>query len=501
MSPLIEVPIDDDDLYSPKKKSVKASQLMGMDDFDMDELAREYEKGGDWSYRAIIFSCLSAMAADINFTMIVAFLPSAARDRGLSPFEIGLLFSVFQLFNFITCFFMPAISRKFGGAKVLIFSNLSQAIFTLCLAFTGTLHDPRYFFAAVLCMRALQGIMAASAEIASGGIIMRSVPREVIGEALAIIETARMLGVIIGPIIGGALYQNIGYAAPFIFTSAIVLTVTLSMIFFPLDGKIDAKEDIKGSSAQKKLLKSPVIIILILSIIGVAAAVSFLEPTIEPFMSKEPYLLNHFEIGAVYSSFIVFWGITAAVAGPIPKYIGKIGALTLGNMIYGLAYYMLAPPTACVGPLSLAAFMHTTKQIPAVIQAVSSMALIGIGCGIGIVPINELMVCEGEFSGVSVEDTSDSIVTILNMSFTAGSAIGPFLGGTLVHQIGFPKSSSIFGVCNMVYAIVLAIVLGGIFSQRKKKAFGNNINDDSYSSNDPTYPLLLEDGRHPDPSR
>lgn len=490
MSAFDETPMD----YAPKKSS-KASQLIDPDDFDMDALAKEYEKGGDWSYQAIIFSCLSAMAADINFTMIVAFLPSAATNRGLSPFKIGLLFTVFQLFNLITCFFMPKVNRKFGGVKVLVVSNLSQAIFTACLAFTGMLHDPRYFFAAVLCLRALQGVVAASAEIASGGIIMRSVPREVIGEALAIIETARMLGVIIGPIIGGAMYQHIGYAAPFIFTSSFVLIISMAMIFFPLDNKVDNKEESRDSTAKKQLLKSPVIIILILSIVGVASAVSFLEPTIEPFMSKDPYLLNHFEIGAVYSSFIVFWGITAALAGKVSKYIGKVGALTLGNMIYGLAYYTLAPPTACVGPLSLAAFMHTTKQIPAVIQAVSSMALIGIGCGIGIVPINELMVCEGEFSGVSVEDTSDSIVTILNMSFTAGSAIGPFTGGTLVHHIGFPKSSAIFGVCNMVYALVLAIVLSGIFSQRKKKSASQSDGEETHDSNDLTHPLVLEDGR------
>ncbi len=448
------------------------------DGVDLEELMSDYGGDNGWNLKAIIYCCLSFTAADVSYSMIVPFVPSSAKDRGLTTSMTGWIFAIFQLCNFITCFFIPRINMKFGGAKVLRICNFGQAVTTACLAFTTMISHTNSYFLTMVLLRGLQGIFAAGSEVSAGGISVRSVPREMVGEALAYVELARMIGIILGPIIGGVMFQTIGYAAPFLLMAAILGGLSAAMIFFPLDKRIDNKGEQSEKTDQGKLLKSPVVQILILVVLSVSASVSFLDPLLELFLTKEPYHLDNLEVGAVYSSFTVTFGLTAAIAGLITKRIGSIGAILLATTINGLAYNIIAPTQTLNGPLCLFSFLHQSSRGGAIGLAVSAILLIAISAGIGMVPGTELMFAEGEYLGHSVEKTSDNVAMIMDVSFSLGSAIGPFLSGTIAQGLGFSRSCALFGICVLVFGVIASAVLG-IIHHRRKPSQSSDTNIDS----------------------
>ena len=478
-----------------RKTANKAADVE--DGVDLEELMSDYESDNGWNLKAILYCCLSFTAADISYSMIVPFVPSSAKQRGLTTSMTGCIFAIFQLCNFITCFLIPKINTKYGGVKILRICNFGQAVTTACLALTTMIGHKNSYFAVMVLLRGLQGIFAAGSEVSAGGISVRSVPREMVGEALAYVELARMIGIILGPIVGGVMFQTIGYAAPFLLMAAILGGLSAAMIFFPIDKRVDNKDEQVDKSDQGKLLMSPVVQILILVVVSISAAVAFLDPLLENFMTQEPYFLDNLEVGAVYSSFTVTFGLTGAISGLITKKIGSVPAIFLATTINGLAYNIIAPPQTLKGPLTLFSFLHQSSRGGAIGLAVSAILLIGISAGIGMVPGTELMFAEGEFLGHSVEKTSDNVAMIMDVSFSLGCAIGPFISGSIVQGFDFSRACALFGICVLLFGIVASTVLGIIFHRRKAAQSSDTHTD----STDLATPLIERESDSPQRSR
>ena len=188
-----------------------------------------------WNKLGLMYSFVSCIIADINFSMLVTFFPTSAKNRGLNNLEIGIIFALFQTSNFFFSFLSPKIVNKFDGYTVLLTSNVLQSIVTGCMGLTVLLQPHFPFLITCSSIRILQGMLASFAEIASTKIIQDSVPENVSLDALAWVELIRMFGIAIGPFVGGVVHTSFGYAPPFIFTATLLITVAVSMFVFPIE--------------------------------------------------------------------------------------------------------------------------------------------------------------------------------------------------------------------------------------------------------------------------
>ena len=471
-------------------------------DVDLDEIMSENDDHSSstdngWNIKGLVFCGLSFILADTNIGMIVPFLPLAAKARGLNSSTVGFIFSMFNLTNFCTCFFVPKVNMMFGGIKVLTFCNLAMAATTACMAFTGMIHNSTTYLITMLFLRGLQGALAAGAEISAAGLIFRSAPRTKVAEAMAMVEAIRIVGIVVGPVMGGGMYQRIGYPAPFLLMAALVGALSAAMIFFPIHHKIDNKNERRDDSHQKQLMKSPVIQISVAFAALFATAVSFLEPSLEPFMAKAPYNLSNLQVGLVYSSLSLTFALAAGCSQALGDVLGLPTIMILSAAINGIAYNIIAPAKKLTGPLSLFYFLHQNTKGGAIALSVGAIALIGVGGGMGIVPGTELMFKEGEYLGHSKETVSDSIAMIMYIPFTVGFFLGPLIGGSLVHSMGFPRSCALFGICVFVVSVILTLILSCILRRRKTDESNNNndstnptTTDSTSSSDDLSRPLL-----------
>lgn len=472
----------------------------------------EREGEDNFNNRGIYYGCISCALADLNYSMLVAFFPESAKERSLNAFMIGILFSVFQFANLITCFLVPKVNRKLGGVKVLAYANLFQALATASMAFTGYLNDKNQFFAACFCLRALQGSMSAFSEISASGIVMRSVPVEFAGEVVMYIEATRIVGELAGPLLGGVVYGALGYGGPFLFAAGLLCTMALLMFALPLDKSVDNKAENKESEEQskeilRKYTRMVSIICLFVCILVVSIAFTIMEPTLQPYLKKAPYKLSETMVGVVFISATAVFFLSAEIAEPFILWLGQIRSLMFGFTMIGISFFFIAPPNHFDHtPLTIFSFCRLHTQVPATIFLIFAMSINWFGGGVLLVLVNQLMVSEGEAAGFTVDSISDAIGMVLNIAFTAGATIGPLLGGFLTHQLDFPRANAVWAYIVILLTIIISISLVIVFERREATAIAdetdnnkdNNLTGDELRqsadttllNNDPTKPLL-----------
>ena len=438
----------------------------------------EYEPN-QWCFRAVIYTCLSCMGANLNSSIMISFFPNAMHERGLDSIQTGILFSTFYVSNLIVQFLVPKLSKRLGGIRVMAFGNLFQAIVTASMSFTRYFHNPKHFFIACCLVRFLQGSMTAFTESSASRISMRSVPRNKQGEVISWLESFRVLGAVCGPILGGAFYSLLGFSAPFIMSSTLLFSLFFLMVFYPMDARVDDKPDEAedrvgrreegGFSSNCRLFQSQLVHIILISVFFLSAGLSFIEPIFQTMISEFPYDLTPVELGAVYIICVLFFATVSVRAGPLlTEYFGSIFTLFSSFFLAGMAYLVIYPPEQFVGPLSVFAFLHQSKRNGAIALAQGGMTLLGISSGLLLSPINKILVSEGEdIVGLDMTECSISTSWTLHTVYQMGAAIGPVLSGVMTHLFGLHKTCEVVGFSLLFLGFVVGIFISGIYVLRK----------------------------------
>ena len=427
--------------------------------------------------RAIVYCCSACALSDLNFSMLVPFFPRVAAARGCSTTTVGILFALMSISSLVVSPLAPSMCRMFGGARVLRLSLLWQSALAFAFAFADRMATRSLFVAACAMLRLGQGIGCALSEVSGTGLLMRSVEGDRIGHAIGWSEAARGVGIMFGPLVGGGLDSQLGYWAPFAFSSTALLLLALSMMLTP-PAMESSRSHPRRAAHQgmvikpvRQLLRSPIVLTSLLTCFMLMAAIAFLQPTIQPFMAEKPYSLDEVQVGLVYSSSLLTYTILSACAGPLASRIGNAVALTAGLVLMALSYLTLAPVP---GPfnlarLSLLPFLEVVTPAEALALAISSLCGMGLGGALAFVPANSLMVAEGESLGLSVEESSDPIAALSMAAFTAGAAVGPLVGGVLVDWYGFRPACAIAGLFLLGNAVVVFVVVCGTRHGRRRK--------------------------------
>ena len=499
-----------------------------------DREGRQHQRSNNrhigWNKEGLIYSFVSCVIADLNFSMIVTFFPTSAKKRGLNSFEIGIVFALYQTSNFFFSFLSPKIVKKFGGYAVLLTSNVLQAIVTGCMGLTVLLQPHFPFLITCSCIRILQGMLASFAEIASTKIIRDSVPDRVSLDALAWVELLRMFGIAIGPIVGGVVHTSFGYAPPFIFMASLLITIAVTMFVFPIEthsteGRIrnnsdnpqilvsslsptNIRDHTRSSDLNRsqhslsssdiisisKFAKRPLIITMSIFIAIMSASITFVEPIMEPFLSASPRNLTEVSIALIYAVFMLSFSITLPTIYRSMCKSGEHYSLSTGILLLGIGYITLAPPKHFEGPLSISSFLYTSDDAVYIFSFIFGLTNVGFGIGICQLPIITIMLNEAEFLGLSRDEVTEYVPKIANFAFTAGTALGPFFGGISVQFIEFQKACVAFGYAILLSGIILIIAIRRLTRKREIE------NNDDESVSDLASSLLQPNNRFHEPS-
>src|SRR5262245_120393 len=177
-------------------------------------------------------SLILALVTLATFTDIVAYsvaipvLPDLSRKFGASPTMIGVLFASFGVTLLTVSIPMGAVSDRIGRKGPMVGGLVALAAATLLFAFATSLP---WLFAA----RLVQGAADAMTWVVGFALLADSYGADERGRVSGIVMMGTSVAVMVGPTLGGWLYEIGGITMPFIAVAA--LAVVAMVLFLIVD--------------------------------------------------------------------------------------------------------------------------------------------------------------------------------------------------------------------------------------------------------------------------
>lgn len=402
----------------------------------------------------IIFGIADFCSA-VCVSLQAPFYPAEAERKGATATQYGLVFGIFELTVFIVSPIYGKYINKIGPKLMFNLGIFTTATTCIMFGFLDRVDDTNAFIGLSFLIRIVEACGNAGFLTASFSIIAQEFPDNV-GATFASLETCFGLGLIVGPTVGGALYEVGGYTLPFL-SLGLVLIGAACVTACVLPKRNEGKDLNEGSPGMLAAMKVPSICLYVYAIIATSCSIGFLQATLEPHIrvfDLSPFQLGLMFVlnGATYGIFAPFWGWLS------DKVLQPRTVILFGSVITSLSFIMVGPTPGLGVP----------KSLEIIIVA---LVLHGIGFG------SELV---ATFSGAHRDaikngfpddlSTYGLISGLWTSTFALGAFIGPSAAGFLFDTIGFEWAA--FMVTCMHILVGLSMVIYMVIAHRQQNANG-----------------------------
>lgn len=359
--------------------------------------------------------------------MFLPFLPLYVRQLGVT--EAGQVERVSGLL-FAAPFFAATVATpvwgflgdRHGRKLMVVRASFGLALTTLLMGFATTIPQ-------LLILRVMQG--AVSGFIAASLALMASsAPRERMGYALGTLQTAIPTGTILGPLIGGALADLIGYRQIFFVTSACNLVGGLLVIWLVREAERPPVTAGFGRVLEnyRTVFGTTQFRLLFLTLFGCQFALMALQPVMALYVESlgaQGRLLAT-TTGVIFA----VTGVTSVIATPRwgrsgdrSGYRGTLGRAVVGSGLFALPQGLVAAP-----------WQLFLLRIP-----------YGLFIG-GIVPSVQAMI------GLRApDDRRSGIMGVTSTALMLGNLMGPLVGGAVAGAFGL---RTVFFLSTAVFVLI-----------------------------------------------
>lgn len=353
---------------------------------------------------AYIFSLVMALifADTVLYGVIVPLIPVYTQVLGLSELSIGAIYAAYSLGLLLFSMPMGMGAERIGYKKTLSFG---VALLSLSCAIYGLVTNALFL---AIC-RFLQGVAAAATW--TGGLALMAVmypDRQ--GEKLGLILAAMGVGTVLGPPLGGFLYEYLGYRSMF-YVLAMGFLVLLFMIL-KAKGELPQAPGGKGQGA-KKLPWSSSLFWLCVVVVWISSSFGMLEIVMPGYLSRR-FTLGSLEIGLAFGFMGIIHGLGDAVVGYWSDRLGYVPFVFWGLLAGAWVFPLLA-------------------LAPNLYWLLLTLSLFGLVMGAALTPSQPLMyklvteaLAEAEAGG-----GAGLAYGLFNTCYSLGLTVGPLLGGFL----------------------------------------------------------------------
>jgi MFS transporter, DHA1 family, solute carrier family 18 (vesicular amine transporter), member 1/2 len=378
--------------------------------------------------RSAVLTCITtATFTDlVAYSVAVPVLPDYATRFNASPTMIGVLFASFGVTLLVLSIPMGAISDRIGRKGPMIAGLALLAASTLAFAYSRSL--PMLFVA-----RLLQGAADGMTWIVGFAMIADLYGPEERGRAMGLAMAGSTLGIIIGPVIGGWLYEMGGIRLPFLFVAAMAV---LDLIAFAVVAP--ATRGSGTSVPMRRVLTHKPVAVCALVVIAGGGTIAMLEPVI-PLVLESRLGLGPAAIGTLF-------GIASVASTTMHPIYGRLSDRWGGRrlMMVGLIGSALVLPL-----LSFATDFRSAALAMVPMWVVFSMI---------VTPSLTYMAAVASAAGF---ESYGVVYGVYNMAWAVGLMVAPALGGFFLERVGFEALSIGWSVALGVIGIVLARVKPG----------------------------------------
>ena len=372
---------------------------------------------------AVALVTLTTFADIVAYAIAIPVLPDLSRRLGASPATIGLLFGSFGFTVLTVSIPMGAVSDRVGRRLPLVGGLVALAAATVLFAFAGGL--PALFAA-----RLVQGAADAITWVVGFALIADLYAPEERGRITGIVMSGTSFAVMIGPSIGGWLYEIGGPRLPFLGVAGFTAAVAIAFAWVDLPHERTAREAVP----IHVVIRTPAIAVCAIAVVAGAATISMIEPMLA--LHLRALGVGPARIGAIF-------GVGAVASTALHPFFGRLvdrwGARRL--TLYGL-----------VAAAVSVALLGQTWSFQ------SAMVLFVFGAASGALVITPSLAYMGEATSAAGFGSFGVAYGLYNMAWGFGLLGGPALGGVLYERMGFARLTMAWAPSLVLATVLLARV-------------------------------------------
>ncbi|KAM6185223.1 MFS-type transporter SLC18B1 [Rhynchocyon petersi] len=394
--------------------------------------------------REQLFTLISAASINLGSSMCYSilgpFFPKEAEKKGASNTVIGMIFGCYAVFDLLSSLVFGKYLVHIGAKFVFIAGMFVSGGVTILFGLLDQVPDGPVFIAMCFLVRVADAVSFSAAITASFSILAKAFPNNM-ATVLGSLEIFSGLGMVLGPPLGGFLYQTFGYKMPFIFLGCVVLLlVPLNMCTLP------NYEADPGEHSFWKLITLPKILLLAFVINSLSSGFGFLDPTLSLFVS-EKFNLPAGHVGLVFLGLSLCYAISSPLFGLLSDKMPHLRKwlLVFGNVITAGCYMLL-------GPVPI---LHIKGQLWLLVLV---LVINGISAGMSIIPtFPEILSCAYENGFEEGLSTLGLVSGLYGAAWSTGAFVGPTLGGFLYGKIGFEWAAAIQGLLPLTSGLAMGL--------------------------------------------
>ena len=384
-------------------------------------------------------------------------IPPAAK-RGVHQGAVGFVFASFSLVVFLSSPAFGVHMARLGQRNTLFCGLALLSAATVGFGFMERVGTGATFFGYCICMRVAQGLGSAAVETASYAIAATLFP-ESVTSVLGILEVANGLGYVVGPPLGGLLY-NYNPMLPFLVVGLCPVPVLLALMHLLPRTLGEGCEPSDWSKLRAVASRRGVQLVCAAAVLG-EGSFAFVEPVLEPFLvpltAASSFVQttaggHHAGVGLIYAVVSVVYSAVVPAVGLLSRRdrLGTRSVMVLGLASISFGFLLLAP-----SPL-----LSWALPAPTLLGVAAGMAFLGLGQSFALVPNMAclLEVCEDM---PEPEATTNVCAGVLNAAYSAGSMLAPIASSFLGVRLPFRWSTTIWAAALAAMAACLSFAWDG----------------------------------------
>uniref|UniRef100_A0A8D0PZA9 Solute carrier family 18 member B1 n=2 Tax=Sus scrofa TaxID=9823 RepID=A0A8D0PZA9_PIG len=380
--------------------------------------------------REQIFVLISAASINLGsmmcYSILGPFFPKEAEKKGASNTVIGMIFGCYAFFDLLASLVFGKYLVHIGAKFMFVAGMFVSGGVTVLFGVLDQVPEGPVFIAMCFLVRITDAISFSAAITASSSILAKAFPNNV-ATVMGSLEIFSGLGLVLGPPLGGFLYQSFGYEVPFIFLGCIVLLmVPLNMCILP------NYESDPGKHSFWKLITLPKVAFLSFVITSLSSCFGFLDPTLSLFVLEKFHLPAGY-VGLVFLGLALSYTISSPLMGLLSDKMPHLRKwlLVFGNLITAGCYLLLGP----------APVLHMKSE-------------------------------NGFEEGLS---TLGLVSGLFGAMWSVGAFAGPTLGGILYEKIGFEWAAALQGLWALTSGLLMGVFYLVEHSRRRRRSKLENV--------------------------
>jgi multidrug resistance protein len=323
--------------------------------------------------RTIIILLTASVALMMTgFGIIMPVFARRLAELGAGVQALGWMTMSFALAQLISAPFMGNLADKRGRRPLILLSLFSFILLNLGYLFAGT---PMAYIA----VRAMGGFLTAGLGPASMGMVADLVDEDERGKWIGIVMGGYGAGFVLGPVLGGFLYDGWGFAAPFIVSAMLGAIAFVAAYFLVPETRTREVRDRDALRARRtsgtkpedtfwQSLPRPLSVFGTLLLIDFMAsfAFAFVEPQMVFYLYDE-LLWTTIQFGVVIAGYGLAMMLGQIFLGQASDRFGRKPVIVLGTLLNSLLYVSIAFASkylVIVG-LSMIAGLGEALRVPA----------------------------------------------------------------------------------------------------------------------------------------